>query len=58
MRLQAAVAPLRPMLGRAYGMLSARAYVHQYAAHGLGLPEFEAAFAGIEDVLDAYGGLA
>ena len=39
---------------RAYQMKDAGAYLHQYAEHGVGLGEFEEAFARVEDVLAAY----
>jgi tubulin delta len=42
------------MLARAYQMKDAGAYLHQYAEHGVGLGEFEEAFARVEDVLAAY----
>jgi tubulin delta len=45
------------MLGRAYTMYSAGAYVHHYAEHGLGRDEFEDAFSRVEDVLAAYRSL-
>lgn len=52
----AAEAP-RAMLPRAYGMFASRAYVHQYAAHGIGGDFIEAALARVEDVGAAYGAL-
>ncbi|KAF8067211.1 TUBD1 [Scenedesmus sp. PABB004] len=55
---QACVAALRPMLAKAYAMLAARAYVHQYEAAGLGRPELEASCAAVEDTLAAYGALS
>lgn len=55
--LQAGVAPLRAMQDKAYGMLSARAYVHQYETYGLTLDEFMQSFAVVEDVLGAYGAM-
>lgn len=51
---QAGVLPLRAMQDKAYGMLSARAYVHQYEAHGMQQADFTQAFACVEDVLAAY----
>jgi hypothetical protein len=55
---QAAVAPLRPMLARAYAMLGARAYVHQYGSHGLGVADLEACLATVEDTLASYDSLS
>lgn len=52
-----AVMPVQRMLGRAYTMYSAGAYVHHYAEHGLGRDEFEDAFSRVEDVLAAYRSL-
>lgn len=49
-----AAAPAARALPRAYDLFAARAYVHQYAAHGLADADFEAAFARVEDVLAAY----
>lgn len=45
------------MQDKAYGMLSARAYVHQYEAYGLQLDDFTQCFAAVEDVLAAYGAM-
>jgi tubulin delta len=45
------------MQDKAYGMLSARAYVHQYETYGLTLDEFMQSFAVVEDVLGAYGAM-
>lgn len=52
--MQAGVLPLRAMQDKAYGMLSARAYAHQYEAHGMQQADFTQAFAVVEDVLAAY----
>ena len=38
-------------------MLSARAYVHQYAAHGVSAADLQACFAGVAEVVEAYGAL-
>lgn len=54
---QAGVAPLREMQDKAYAMLAARAYVHQYEAYGLTQADFSQAFAVVEDVLGAYAAL-
>ena len=48
------LAPVGRMLGRAYQMYDAGAYVHQYEEHGVGRGHFEEAFARVEDVLAAY----
>ena len=48
------VSAIGRMLARAYQMKDAGAYLHQYAEHGVGLGEFEEAFARVEDVLAAY----
>jgi hypothetical protein len=45
------------MQAKAYSMLSARAYVHQYEACGLALDDFQRCFAGVEDVLGSYSSL-
>lgn len=45
------------MLAKAYAMCSARAYVHQYEAYGLGREELQQCFAAVEDVLAAYTAL-
>jgi hypothetical protein len=55
--VQAGVAPLRAMQDKAYGMLSARAYVHQYEAHGLSCADISQCFAVVEDVLAAYAAM-
>lgn len=55
--VQAGVAPLRAMQDKAYGMLSARAYVHQYEAYGLSQSDISQCFAVVEDVLAAYGAM-
>ena len=39
------------------GALTAGAYAHQYAEHGVGAGEFEEAFSRVEDVLAAYRSL-
>jgi hypothetical protein len=54
---QAAVAPLGRMQERGYRLASSRAYLHQYAAHGLEEGQLLAAFAGVEDTLAAYAAL-
>lgn len=51
------MAPLHPMQSKAYNMLSARAYVHQYAAYGLEQQEFEQCFSVVEDIMAAYASL-
>jgi tubulin delta len=51
---QTACPPVGRMLGRAYQMYDAGAYVHQYEEHGVGRGHFEEAFARVEDVLAAY----
>lgn len=51
------MAPLREMQDKAYAMLAARAYVHQYEAYGLTQADFSQAFAVVEDVLGAYAAL-
>ncbi len=38
-------------------MFAARAYVHQYARHGLAEADFEAAFAALEQAVADYAGL-
>jgi hypothetical protein len=38
-------------------MLAARAYVHQYAGHGVARADLEACFAGVEEVVEAYRAL-
>jgi hypothetical protein len=50
-----AALPAKRMLRRAYAMYASRAYCHQYAAHGLELGDFDAAFARVEDAAAAYG---
>ncbi len=50
-----AALPAQRMLSRAYAMYASRAYCHQYAAHGLELADFDAAFARVEDAVAAYG---
>ncbi|GBF91057.1 delta tubulin [Raphidocelis subcapitata] len=55
---QAAVAPLARMRDAGYRMAGARAFLHQYEAHGLEEGALLAAFAGVEDALAAYAGLA
>jgi hypothetical protein len=55
--MQASVSPLRPMQDKAYGMLSARAYLHQYEAYGLNREDLLQAFAAVEDVLGAYAAM-
>lgn len=45
------------MLERAYSMFASRAYVHQYAAHGISADYLESAFARIVDLNAAYGAL-
>lgn len=55
--MQACVAPLHAMQSKAYAMLSARAYVHQYEAYGLGQQEFEQSFSVVEDIMAAYASL-
>uniref|UniRef100_A0A383VAF0 Tubulin delta chain n=1 Tax=Tetradesmus obliquus TaxID=3088 RepID=A0A383VAF0_TETOB len=54
---QACVAELQPMLAKAYAMASARAYLHQYEAYGLGEADMQQCFAAVEDVLAAYAAL-
>jgi hypothetical protein len=54
---QASVLPLRAMQDKAYGMLSARAYVHQYEAYGMQQEDFTQCFAVVEDVLASYGAM-
>jgi hypothetical protein len=45
------------MLAKAYAMASARAYIHQYEAYGLGQADMQQCFAAVEDVLGAYAAL-
>jgi hypothetical protein len=54
---QACVVPLQSMLSRAYTMHAARAYLHQYDAHGLGSTDLQQSFAVVEDLLAAYAAL-
>ena len=55
--VQASVSPLRAMQDRAYSMLAARAYVHQYEAYGMQRSDFQQCFAVVEDVLAGYAAL-
>lgn len=45
------------MQDKAYAMLSAKAYVHQYEAYGLGQAEFEQCFSVVEEIMAAYASL-
>lgn len=45
------------MLEKAYGMLAARAYIHQYETYGLGTTEFQHCFAHVEELLARYSAL-
>ena len=45
------------MQEKAVTMLSARAFVHQYEQFGLGVDEFRACFAHVEDVVQRYAEL-
>ncbi|PNH05043.1 Tubulin delta chain [Tetrabaena socialis] len=48
------VGPIQRMQEHAYGMLASRAYVHQYEKYGMGVSDFEACFARIEDIAQHY----
>lgn len=48
---------MRAMQDKAYNMLSAGAYVHQYETYGMQRADFQQCFAVVEDVLAAYGAL-
>ena len=54
---QSAVAPARRTRDAGRRMLAARAFVHQYEAHGLEEAALLAAFAAVEDTLAAYDAL-
>jgi len=45
------------MLSSAYTMQAARAYLHQYDAHGLSSADLQQSFAAMEDLLAAYEAL-
>ncbi|KAH8967425.1 hypothetical protein BDL97_03G077500 [Sphagnum fallax] len=51
---QSTVMPASRVLPRAYGMYSARAYLHQYFEHGMDNSSFDAAFATVEDIVARY----
>ncbi|GAQ80036.1 Delta tubulin [Klebsormidium nitens] len=54
---QTLVSPIERMLGRAYEMSHAGAYLHQYYQHGMSEASFEAAFASVEETLCHYRSL-
>ena len=51
------VRPLTEILSKATDMLAARAYVHQYAAHGIELCDFENSILRLDRVLSMYSSL-
>ncbi|GIL96721.1 hypothetical protein Vretimale_2529 [Volvox reticuliferus] len=48
------VGPIQRMLEHAYGMLESRAFVHQYETYGMGVSDFQACFARVEDIAQRY----
>lgn len=49
--------PLEQIVERAYGMLDARAYLHQYYKHGMEQHHFEECLATMENILTSYQSL-
>lgn len=54
---KSAIGPLDHVIGKAWRMFSARAYVHQYVKHGLTEEDFLDCFATLEQVLANYRNL-
>ena len=51
---QSVVTPLDRTVSKAWNMFSSRAYVHQYAKHGLSEADFMDSFACLEQVIHDY----
>jgi hypothetical protein len=51
---QAILVPLERIATRARVMFDSRAFVHQYAAHGIGLQGMEQRFLAVEQVIASY----
>lgn len=54
---QHCVGPMARMLDKAYSMLAARAYIHQYEKYGLGAADFQHCFAHVEELCARYSAL-
>ena len=54
---QTPVKPLNEVVGKAWNMFAARAYVHQYAKHGIVEDDFVDSFVTLEQVVKNYASL-